>query len=196
MPDEPPRVAGLAGSLREGSVSSAGLRTALEAAGEAGASTDLVDLRDLDLPLFDPEAPDPPGAVELRDRVGAADAVILATPMYHGSFSSPLKTALDHCGFEEFEGKTVGLLCASGGRFPITALDHLRSVCRALDAWVLPTQAAIPGSHDALDDEGRLADGGIRERVRGLGKRTVEFARIEPDLRTFEGTENVGAGGV
>jgi len=28
--------------------------------------------------------------------------------MYHGSYSSTLKTALDYCGFEEFEDKTVG----------------------------------------------------------------------------------------
>lgn len=195
MPEDPPHVAGLAGSLREASVSRVGLRTALEAASQRGATTDLVDLRDLDLPVFDPDEDPGPAVEELRDRVGAGDAILLATPMYHGSYASPLKTALDHCGFEEFEGKTVGLLCASGGRFPIPALEHLRSVCRALDAWVLPTQAAIPGSHDAVED-GELADAAIRERVRGLGARAVQFARIEPDPRTFEGTENVGAGGV
>lgn len=195
MPDDPPHVAGVAGSLRDASVSRVGLRTALEAAAERGASTDLVDLRELDLPVFDPDEDPAPGVRQLRDRLGAGDAILLATPMYHGSYASPLKTALDHCGFDEFEAKTVGLLCASGGRFPITALDHLRSVCRALDAWVLPTQAAIPGSHDAVED-GALADPGIRERVRGLGQRAVQFARITGEPRTFEGNENVGAPGV
>lgn len=58
--------------------------------------------------------------------------------MYHASYASPLKMVLDYCGFDEFEKKTVVLLSISGGRFPITALDHLRSVCHALDVLVIP----------------------------------------------------------
>ena len=33
----------------------------------------------------------------------AAVAVVLGTPMYHGSYASALKTALDYCGFDEFK---------------------------------------------------------------------------------------------
>ncbi|MFB6137105.1 MAG: NADPH-dependent FMN reductase [Halobacteriaceae archaeon] len=190
--DDAVRVVAVCGSLREGSVTRVALRHALDGAADLGAETDLVDLRHLDLPVYDADS-DPAGdAAELTRRVRDADAVLLGTPMYHGSYASPLKTALDYCGFDEFENKTVGLLAVSGGRFPVTALDHLRSVCRALDAWVLPHEAAVPRASDAVAD-GEFVDDGLAERVATLGRRAVQYARIEPDPMSFEGGENVGA---
>jgi len=185
-------VAGVCGSLREDSVSRVALRVALDAAANRGADTDLIDLRDLDLPLFDPDEDEPGDAAELTRRVRDADAIILASPMYHGSYSSPLKTAIDYCGFDEFEEKTVGLLAVSGGSFPITALDHLRSVLRALDAWVLPYQAAVPNASRHVED-GQFTDAKLADRVSTLGDRVVQYANIEPDPRTFESEQNEGA---
>jgi NAD(P)H-dependent FMN reductase len=185
-------VVALCGSLREGSYTRTALEVALDAAADAGASTELVDLRELDLPVFDADADDAGDAPALRDAVGRADAILLGTPMYHGSYSSPLKTALDYCGFDEFENKTVGLLAVAGGGFPVTALEHLRSVCRALDAWVIPHQAAVPKAWDAIDD-GAITDDGLEARVRTLGERAVQYANIEPDPHSFESEENVGA---
>jgi NAD(P)H-dependent FMN reductase len=112
--------------------------------------------------------------------------------MYHGSYSSVLKTALDYSGFDEFEHTTVGLLAVSGGSFPITALDHLRSVCRALDAWVLPHEAAVPNASRRIE-AGAFVEEDLRERVEVLGRRVVQYATIEPDPRTFESDQNVGA---
>jgi NAD(P)H-dependent FMN reductase len=112
--------------------------------------------------------------------------------MYHGSYSSVLKTALDYCGFDEFEDKTVGLLAVAGGGFPVTALDHLRSVCRALNAWVIPHQAVVPNAHARFADR-ELADDDMRERVETLGERAVQYANIEPDPDSFESEANVGA---
>ena len=189
---DPIHVAGVPGSLREGSHTRTAVRRALAAAESTGATTDLVDIRDLDLPVFDADHEDAGAADELRERLRAADAVILATPMYHGSYSSVLKTALDYSGFDEFEGTTVGLLAVSGGSFPITALDHLRSVCRALDAWVLPYEAAVPNASRRIEG-GSFVDESIEERVATLGLRVVQYADIEPDPHTFESDLNVGA---
>ena len=188
---EPPHVAGIVGSLREESYTRVALRHALAAAQDAGASTDLLDLRALDLPVYDADAGDAGDAGALRERVRAADAVLLGTPMYHGSYASPLKVALDYCGFDEFRGKTVGLLATSGGSFPLPALEHLRSVCRSLDAWVLPYQAAVPNARRRIDD-GAFVDGDLADRVARLGERVVRFARIEPDPSSFESDQNVG----
>jgi NAD(P)H-dependent FMN reductase len=184
-------VAALCGSLREESHTRAALDHALRAAGGAGASTDLIDLRELELPVFDADDRDAGDAAELAARVQTADSVLLGTPMYHGSYSAPLKNALDYCGFDEFENTTVGLLAVAGGRFPVTALDHLRSVCRALDAWVLPYQAAVPDAGDAFGADG-FADDNLADRVGTLGERAVRYENIEPDPRSFESGENVG----
>lgn len=184
-------VVGLVGSLREDSHTRAAMRVALEAAADRGAETTLLDLRDYDLPPFDPGRDDLPDAERLRSVLGRADAVIVGTPMYHGSYSGVLKNAIDYCGFDEFEGTTVGLLGVAGGSFPITALEHLRSVFRALDAWVLPYQAAVPRSHGAFED-GAFRDDDLRDRVATLGVRAGEYANITPDPRTFESDQNQG----
>jgi NAD(P)H-dependent FMN reductase len=191
MPD-PPHVAALAGSLRDGSYTRIALAHALDEAEDLGASTDLIDLRELDLSVFDADDREVGDALELEARVREADSVLLGTPSYHGSYSSVLKTALDYCGFDEFENTTVGLLSVSGGGFPITPLDHLRAVSRALDAWVIPHQAAVPRASGKFED-GALVDEGSRERVATLGRRAVEYARIQPDPACLESTQNVGA---
>lgn len=186
-------VAAIPGSLREESYTRASLRVALDAAGQyPGVETDLIDLREFDLPVYDGDDGDAGDAEPLRKRVAAADAILVGTPVYHGSYSSTLKTALDYCGFDEFDGKTVGLLAVAGGSFPTATLDHLRSVMRALNAWVLPHQAALPRVRSHFED-GELVNDDLRDRVEVLGERAVEYARIEPDPRTFEAQSNVGA---
>jgi NAD(P)H-dependent FMN reductase len=185
-------VIGICGSLRDGSYSRAGLRIGLDAAAQSGATTKLIDLREWDLPVYDPDDEDVGDAERFRQRVRDADSILLGTPVYHGSFSTPIKNALDYCGFDEFEKKTVGLLCIAGGSFPVTALEHLRSVGRSLDCWVIPHQAAIPRASSAFED-GVLVDETIRDRVETLGREAVQYAHIEPDPRSFEGCENVGA---
>ncbi|MDZ7702123.1 MAG: NAD(P)H-dependent oxidoreductase [Halobacteriales archaeon] len=189
---DPPHVVAVCGSLREASYTRVALERALEAARGVGATAELLDLREFDLPVFDADERDAGDADELTAAIRGADAVLLGTPMYHGSFSSALKNALDYCGFDEFEDTTVGLLAVAGGSFPVTALEHLRSVCRSLNAWVLPYQAAVPSAGDAIED-GEWRDADLEERVAALGRRAVRFANIEPDPTTFESGQNVGA---
>lgn len=185
-------VVALCGSLRDTSYTRRALERALDGVRGVGGTGELLDLREYDLPPLDPDRDDQGDSDAVVRQVRAADAVLLGTPMYHGSYSGVLKNALDHCGFDEFEGKTVGLLAVAGGGFPVTALDHLRSVCRALDAWVLPHQVALPSVSSQFDGD-EIVDAGLDERVQVLGRRIVEYARIEPDPSSFEAGENVGA---
>lgn len=189
---DPPHVVALCGSLREGSYTRIALEHALSEAERLGATTDLIDLREVDLPIFNADAREAGDALVLKERVREADTVLLGTPSYHGSYSSVLKAALDYCGFDEFENTTVGLLSVAGGAFPITPLDHLRSVARALNAWVIPHHAAVSKAHGKFED-GELVDESSRDRVATLGQRSVEYANIEPDPPSIESTENPGA---
>jgi NAD(P)H-dependent FMN reductase len=193
--DGPAHVVGVSGSLRERSYTRLSLGVALEGVEAAGGTGELLDLRGFDLPPYDADRDSETvgDAAAFTERVRAADAVLLGTPVYHGSYSGVVKNAVDYCGFDEFEDATVGLLAVAGGSFPVTALDHLRSVCRALNAWVVPHQVAVPNAASRFDGR-ELVDDGIRERTRVLGRRVVQYARIEPDPSTFEGDQNVGAG--
>ena len=72
------KVVGLGGSLREGSRSRAALAVALEGASAAGAKVELLDLRELGLPMYstDLEA-DPPAVVRtLIDTCYEADGML------------------------------------------------------------------------------------------------------------------------
>jgi len=179
-------VVGVAGSLRDDSGTRVAVERALAAAEATGATTELIDLRRLDLPLFDPDSDAAGDGPALAERVAAADGVVLGTPMYHGSYSSPLKTALDYCSREDWAGTTVGLLAVAGGGFPTPALEHLRATCLELDAWPLPTQVAIPESWAAFED-GDLVDEEIAERVDDLGAAVVDYAGVERYPETAAG---------
>ncbi|MFC4440155.1 MULTISPECIES: NADPH-dependent FMN reductase [Natrialbaceae] len=174
-----PHVVALCGSQREGSYTYRSLSEALSGAEKAGGTTELIALTDFNLPPLDPDLKAAGDSDVVRKKMREADAVILGTPVYHGSYSGVLKNALDYCGFDEFEETVVGLLVVSGGPFPTPALNHLRAVCRSLNAWVHPYQAAVPQARTVFDDAG-FTDEDIQERVRTLGAHVVEYATIEP----------------
>ena len=175
-----PHIVALCGSRRKGSHTRKALEVALTAVRDAGGSAELVDLSEMELPPLDPDQPEAGDSEHLTRIVHDADAVILGTPMYHGSYSGVLKNAIDYCGFDEFEGKTIGLLVVSGGPFPTPALTHLRDVCRSLKAWVLPHQVAIPRARSAFDG-GQITDNTLEERIHTLGTQLVHYCTIEPN---------------
>jgi NAD(P)H-dependent FMN reductase len=172
------RVVAVSGSRREGSYTVRACRLALDAA-DASADTDLLDLREWDLPEYDPNLDDDPEVVAaFRREVREADAVILGSPVYHGSYSSTVKTALDWCGFDEFEDTTVGLLATAGGGNYEATLAHLRAVVRGVHGWTVPNQVGIRKAYDRFDGD-ELVHDGLRERVEELGKQVARYAHID-----------------
>lgn len=171
-----PLVIGIAGSLREESYTRLALEHVLDAASEAGGRTELVDLREWDLPLFDPDDRDRGDAIELKQLVTDADAVIMATPVYHGMVSSALKNAFDYLGKDQFRGTVVGLLATAGGGSYAETLAHLRTGIRTVGGWTLPHEVGIRNATDQFDDAGQFVDPTLGDRVRRLGTLAVEQA--------------------
>ncbi|WP_245410074.1 NADPH-dependent FMN reductase [Bartonella tribocorum] len=81
-----------------------------------GASLYWVDLRDTPLPRTDPDyhhqvEANPNAAVrQFVKTIAAADGIILASPLYQGSYSGGLKNALDNLAYNAFLNKPVGLI--------------------------------------------------------------------------------------
>jgi NAD(P)H-dependent FMN reductase len=177
QPQSNPHVVALCGSLRDESKTRTVLEEVLAAARKAGATTELVDLRGYELPALYAEDGTVADAETLREKVAAADSVVLGTPNYHGSFSGALKNALDYCRREDFEETTVGLLEVAGGEFPGSALGHLREVSRTLNAWTLPTEVAVPSSSSTIAN-GQIEDDAILARSQRLGRDLVRYAGV------------------
>ncbi len=181
---------GISGSLRAGSYTTMAVAAALRGAVEAGAKTQLIDLRDYKLTLStgvdtDPTYPDSLAA--LRELVRSADGIVLGTPEYHGSFSGVLKNALDLMGFEEFEGKMLGLVGVSGGQMgAIDALNNLRNIGRALHAWVVPEQASVPEAWKVFNPDSSLRDPRLEERLRTVGRQVARFASLHRCEQHFD----------
>jgi FMN reductase len=181
------RVVGISGSLRRESYTRLAVAEALQGAKAAGAETQLIDLRHYQLIFAGEEGTDPSDVIKLRQEVSAAHGIILGTPEYHGSFSGVLKNALDLMGFDEFEGKMIGLVGVGAGRIgAFDALNGLRSVGRALHAWVVPQQVSIPEGQNAFGADGHTQDPELRERLHEVGAKVAEFARLHEAGRAQE----------
>jgi FMN reductase len=176
----PMLIAGLCGSLRPRSYTRSAIEVALRGARDVGAQTHLIDLRDYDLVFCSgDDKAYPEGVFRLRRDVQRANGIIIGTPEYHGGVSGVLKNALDLMGFKEFEGKMLGLIGVSGGRMgAVNALDSLRTIGRALHAWVLPQQVSIPEGWRMFDTDGNVKDDELAERLENIGREVARFAYL------------------
>jgi chromate reductase len=167
-------VLAISGSLREGSFNSALARAAAELA-PAGVEVTQLDGLELVPPYHqDVDAPgtEPPDAVRhLREQIESADALFFATPEYNGSIPGVLKNAIDwasarHRG-SSFRNKTAAIAGASTGAFgAIWAQQDLRRVLGIAGARVIDGEVAIAQAQNAFDQDGRLQDPILAERLR------------------------------
>ncbi|MFD7659306.1 NADPH-dependent FMN reductase [Actinosynnema sp. NPDC059797] len=178
-------VLGIGGSLGARSRTAALLRTALRHCRDHGMRPRLYDLNKHRLPLFEPtaEAGPPASAALLLSEVRAADAIVFASPTYHGTVSGALKNAIDYLQLLASDdppwlsGKSVALMTASSGQGAgmqtITALDH---ACRAMRAVTVPT--VVVATDEDFARTAALAD----------DRFTARFERIVAELRRHAGT--------
>jgi FMN reductase len=138
-------VIGLGGSLAKHSSSLAALTIALQGAEEAGASTALLDIRQLSLPMYDPAEENPPASVlEMCNAIYDADGLVWSSPMYNGTISGAFKNALDWLKLlgdrnpPYLTDKVVGLISTAGGMQGLQAVNTMEFVVRALRGWAVP----------------------------------------------------------
>lgn len=187
----PPFVVGVSGSRRDGSYTKRALQHALAAAAAAGARTHLIDLGDVDLPLYHPDrsTAESGDAPALLETMRAADGVLLGSPVYHGSYSSTFRNFHDYCGWDEFEDTAVGLVAAAGGGTFASTLDHMRITVRGVHGHVVPRQVGIRNASKKFEGD-TLTDPDIADRLDSLAEDVV----VEARLRSGECGESAAAG--
>ncbi len=156
-------------SLGLGQVINAKLRT-------LGAETELINLVEYRLPQYN-------RAIERADEYDEktkdflrksleVDAFVWVTPVYHNSYSSMLKNAIDWHHSTKFPGKVVGL-ASNGGTRSAQAVDQLMLVARSQGLVTIPTR--ICTDEEDYNEQLEVTDESILERVDRFSHELVDF---------------------
>ena len=104
-----------------------------------GYEAEVINLLELRLPYNDPlyhDKPEQHPDEKVRDfikKVEEAKVVVLGTPLYHGSYSGLIKSALDHLGDDALARKAIGVVSqAAGIRVATQGAQHLAVVARTM----------------------------------------------------------------
>jgi len=147
----------------------------------------MLDLASYQLKYSDVTTPPSEGVLRLRNDFQQAHGVVIGTPEYHASFSGILKHALDFLGFEQFEGKIIGLVGVSGGKMgAINALNSLRIVCRSLHAWVVPEQVSVTEASKQFSEDGIPRDPRLRDNLMNVGRQVARFSYLHTSKQALE----------
>jgi chromate reductase len=181
----PLKVLAFAGSSRRGSYNGMLVEAAALMAEARGAAVTRLNLRDLDLPIFDEDLEQefghPENVLTLKRLFIEHDAMLISCPEYNGMITPLLKNAIDWASRPRegeaplacFKGKTVGLLAASPGALGgMRGLIGMRTLLCQLGCFVCPTQHALPMANQAFNTDGTLKDAKTQAAV----ERVVEEA--------------------
>ncbi|WP_282936730.1 NADPH-dependent FMN reductase [Paenibacillus sp. RC67] len=132
----------------------------------------LLDLNELPVPFFSPDVESDDANLQyMKNQLKEADGIVLATPEYHGAPSGVLKNALDHVGFDQFDGKVVLSVCSTGGAVGVSSLQQLQTIVRNVHGINCPEWISIGGEQRLFSPEGEPTNLKTKERVH----RTLQY---------------------
>ncbi|HRR41678.1 MAG TPA: NAD(P)H-dependent oxidoreductase [Syntrophales bacterium] len=163
-------ILGFAGSLRKKSYNRALLSAALEMVPDE-ATLEVFDLEGIPPFNQDIEKQPPESVRRFKEKIRAADAILIATPEYNFSIPGVLKNAIDWAsrpyGDNALNEKPVALMGASIGIFGTArAQYHLRQCFVCLNMYPLNApEVMVASAHEKIDDDGILKDGETKQKV-------------------------------
>jgi NAD(P)H-dependent FMN reductase len=178
-------VLGVAGSMRQQSYSTRTLKIVLEEAKKYASEPYMLELRKINLPLYDPSEITPDEFSSNNNNTNVletittslrwADVFVLASPDYHGSMSGGMKNFLDYF-WEVFAGKTFGYIVASHEK-GLTVADQMRTAVRQCYGWSMPYNISINGERD-FDSKGNLVNSALAKRIKMLARDLVTYGTL------------------
>ncbi len=181
------KIVGFAGSLREKSYNKMALKLVLDFAEKAGAETEFVDLKPLDIPLYDKDLEEeiklPEGIKTLRGKIEKADGMIIATPEYNHSIPGVLKNTLDWISRVEYypdilSGKRTAVFGVSSRNFgTVRAQIAFLPIANSLELYLMPSKTYVANSEKVFDQNGNCLDPKVEERLKKFAERFVAFVK-------------------
>lgn len=169
------KILGVASSMRDSSYSTRVLKLVLEKADNMDAEINLLDLRELQLPMYHPEQNTSPELDKVTEYVKWSDAFILASPDYHGSMSGAMKNFLDFF-WSDFAGKTFGYICASHEK-GLTVMDQMRTAIRQCYGWSMPYGISVNSDQD-FNQQGHIINEHILSRIETTARDLIVYGSL------------------
>jgi NAD(P)H-dependent FMN reductase len=170
------RIVGVGSSMRGCSFSTLAVKMVLDLTkNDYGAETYLIDLREANIPIYNPDDSPHNNLQRMGQRLRWADSFVLASPDYHGSMSGVMKNFLDHF-WEEFAGKTFGYICASHEK-GLTVMDQMRTAIRQCYGWSMPYGVSINGEED-FNDKAEIINSSVERRLKMLARDLVVYGTL------------------
>jgi len=162
---------GFAGSLRLGSYNKMLLKTAQELSPE-NVKIEIFDIEGI--PIFNQDLENKPNdkLKIFKEKIKAADGLLIVTPEYNYSVPGVLKNAIDAAsrpsGTNPFEEKPIGIMGASIGMIGTArAQYHLRQSMVFLNAYIMNRpEIMVSFAEKKFDQTGRLTDEVSRQKVK------------------------------
>jgi len=170
-------IVGIGGTTRSGSATEYAMRIACERASIGGEEVRIFDGAYMaSLPFYRGPGWTTESGKEMVDAIRKSDALIIASPGYHGSVSGVLKNALDYVenlAKDErvyLHDRPVGLIVTAYGHQAATsAMITLRMIVHALRGWPTPFGAALKVDGSTFDQDGNCTDENICEQLEIVG---------------------------
>lgn len=145
-------------------------------ASRPGVETQLVDIRELPIPIFDAgEGVKDPGFSALCMR---ADGFVLVTPEYNHGYPGLLKHVLD-TNLKEYIHKAVGICGVSAGSFGGTrVVENLLPVMRELGLVTIFWDMNFSSAQKVFDSSGTLLDVAYERRLEKFARELIWMSRV------------------
>src|SRR5437762_1711686 len=134
-----------------------------------------LDISEMGLPLCDADVCyTQPAAQNLNASIEAADAILVATPVYNYDVSAAAKNMVELTG-SSWEGKIVGFLCAAGGMNSyMSVMAFANSLMLDFRCTIIPRFVYATG--DAFT-RGKLTDSKVQKRIEQVAAELVRFTK-------------------
>lgn len=142
------------------------------------------------LPVRDPSLETHTKVVELRELVQWSEAHVWVGAELHGNLCSVFKNQIDWIplsigSIRPTQGKACTVLQVNGGSQSFNVVNTLRLLARWMRMPCVVNQSSVPMAWKQFDDDGRMKESSLRERVVDVMEEFAKFVRINREFAHF-----------
>jgi len=174
------KILGISGSLSRQSKTELVVRKTLQfiAEGNELVQTDLISLADENLVFCDGRNPDlyEDDTRTVLDKIANADAYIVGSPIYRGTYSGAFKNLFDLIPNDTLKGKVIGIVATGGSDHHYLAIEHqFKPLFGYFNAYTIPGGVYANNQHFS---KGEFTEPEILSRLKKLSREILRLSAL------------------